>query len=145
MAPRLQDQYTYRISWSPDDEEFVATCAEFPSLSWLATKDEAALRGIKSLVAEVLSDMRRAGEPIPAPIASREFSGEFKVRVTPTTHRMLVLEASEANVSLNRIAQAKLAAPAPVAGHSRRRQHPGAARGDGPRPYPLAAKGSRKP
>ena len=28
--------YTYRVSWSADDAEYVATCAEFPSLSWLA-------------------------------------------------------------------------------------------------------------
>ena len=74
MPPKLQDQYTYRVSWSPEDEEFVATCEEFPSLSWLATNDEAALRGIKSVVAGVLGDMRQAGEQIPAPIASRESS-----------------------------------------------------------------------
>src|SRR6266702_1587496 len=29
------DRYTYRVSWSPEDEEHVALCAEFPSLSWL--------------------------------------------------------------------------------------------------------------
>ena len=36
------DRYTYRVAWSPEDEEFVGLCAEFPSLSWLApTSDEA--------------------------------------------------------------------------------------------------------
>ena len=27
--------YTYRVTWSDDDEEYVALCAEFPSLSYL--------------------------------------------------------------------------------------------------------------
>jgi hypothetical protein len=28
--------YTYRVAWSVEDGEHVATVAEFPSLSWLA-------------------------------------------------------------------------------------------------------------
>jgi len=58
------DQYTYRVTWSPDDDEYIALCAEFPSLSWL---DQ-----------------------------------------TPELHRRLVMEASEAGVSLNRLASNKL-------------------------------------
>jgi len=30
------DKYTYRITWSEEDGEYVALCAEFPSVSWLA-------------------------------------------------------------------------------------------------------------
>ena len=30
------NHYTYRVFWSDEDQEFVALCAEFPSLSWLA-------------------------------------------------------------------------------------------------------------
>ena len=32
----MTDHYTYRITWSPEDEEHLGRCAEFPSLSWLA-------------------------------------------------------------------------------------------------------------
>ena len=31
-----QELYTYRVEWSEDDQEFVGTVAEFPSLSYLA-------------------------------------------------------------------------------------------------------------
>ena len=41
------DHYTYRVTWSADDGEYVGLCAEFPSLSWLAKTPEAALRGIR--------------------------------------------------------------------------------------------------
>ena len=29
------ERYTYRVSWSSEDGEHLATVAEFPSLSWL--------------------------------------------------------------------------------------------------------------
>jgi len=56
VAPK-HDKYTYRVTWSETDEEYVGLCAEFPSLSWLATSPEAALKGIRNVVAEVISDM----------------------------------------------------------------------------------------
>lgn len=104
------DHYTYRVSWSPDDEEFVATCAEFPSLSWLDADDVEALRGIKQLIRDTIADMQASNEPIPEPIAERKFSGNFQVRVPPELHRRLVLEAAESRVSLNRYVSHKLSA-----------------------------------
>ncbi len=34
------DHYTYRVTWSQEDGEYVALCAELPSLSWLAKTPE---------------------------------------------------------------------------------------------------------
>jgi len=106
--PLKNDRYTYRVTWSAEDEEHVGLCAEFPSLSWLASTPEAALKGIRKVVAEVVADLEDSGEPVPEPLAIRNFSGKFVVRVPPETHRRLTLEAAEAGVSLNRIASAKL-------------------------------------
>lgn len=103
------DRYTYRVTWSEDDDEYVGVCVEFPSLSWLAGTPEGALRGIRRLVADVVRDMRENEESIPEPIASRRYSGRFVVRIPPEIHRTLALEAAEAGVSLNRLANAKLA------------------------------------
>lgn len=61
------DRYTFRVTWSPEDGEHVGLCAEFPSLSWLARSPEPALKGIRRLVAEAVTDMQAAGEPFPAP------------------------------------------------------------------------------
>ncbi|NEK47628.1 toxin-antitoxin system HicB family antitoxin, partial [Rhizobium leguminosarum] len=44
--------YSFRVTWSPEDEEFIATCVEFPSLSWLAATPEQALSGLRSVVEE---------------------------------------------------------------------------------------------
>jgi len=103
------EKYTYRVMWSDDDEEFVGLCAEFPSLSWLASTSSKALRGIQSTVKDCVSDMLKNKEDIPKPIASRNFSGKFMVRVPPEVHRHLAVEAAESGVSLNRIASLKLA------------------------------------
>ncbi len=45
-------RYTYRVTWSVEDGEFVATCAEFPSLSRLADSQAAALQGLVDLAAD---------------------------------------------------------------------------------------------
>ena len=104
-----QDRYTYRVTWAAEDDEYVALCAEFPSLSWLAGTPEEALHGLRQLVAEVMADLQANHEPIPEPFALRQYSGKFLVRVPPDLHRQLVVEAAEAGVSLNRLASAKLA------------------------------------
>lgn len=105
---RKNDKYTYRVTWSESDAEYVGLCAEFPSLSWLAKTHEAALKGIRRLVTEVITDMERNKEPVPQPIATKHFSGKFMVRVPPDVHRELAVQAAEAGVSLNRLASAKL-------------------------------------
>ena len=100
------DHYTYRVTWSAEDGEFVGLVAEFPSLSWLADEQVAALTGIRDLVAEVVADL----ESPPEPFSERPYSGEFKLRVPPQLHRSLAIEAAEQNVSLNRLVNSRLSA-----------------------------------
>ena len=102
------DRYTYRVTWSEDDKEYVGLCAEFQSLSWLSTTPEAALKGIRRIVAETIADMESNDEIIPEPIACRQYSGKFMVRVPPDIHRNLVIRAAESGISLNRIVSSKL-------------------------------------
>jgi len=95
MAARktdVHDKYTYRVTWSEEDSEYVGLCAEFSSLSWLAETPEAALKGVSKLVGEVVEDMRQNGEPVPEPIAAKQFSGKFMIRVPPEVHRQLAIQ-----------------------------------------------------
>lgn len=102
------DQYTYRVTWSEEDQEHIGLCVEFPGLSWLAPSPEAALEGIRQVVAEVVADLEANGEVVPEPLAAKQYSGKFVVRIPPEQHRRLALEAAEAGISLNRLASAKL-------------------------------------
>jgi predicted HicB family RNase H-like nuclease len=107
MAKEI-DRYTYRVTWSEEDEEHVGLCAEFPSLSWLEKNPEKALAGIRKLVRDCIKDMANNDEPIPEPLSARSFSGKFMVRVPPETHRLLAIQAAESGVSLNRLVSSKL-------------------------------------
>ena len=102
------DRYTYRVTWSEEDNEYVGLCAEFPSLSWLTDTPEQALKGIRKLVEDIVKDMVNNNEPVPEPIACRQYSGKLSVRVSPEVHRDLAIQAAEAGVSLNRLARSKL-------------------------------------
>lgn len=62
-----EQSYLYRVRWSDADKEFIATCASFPSLSFLAANSEDAFKGIRGLIRVVLEDMSREGEEIPKP------------------------------------------------------------------------------
>ena len=61
-------KYTYQVFWSEEDNEFVATVAEFPSLSWLDSDRSCAEQELLKLVAEVVEDMQVSGEVIPQPL-----------------------------------------------------------------------------
>jgi predicted HicB family RNase H-like nuclease len=108
MKTLQNDHYSYRVIWSAEDKEYIGLCAEFPSLSWLAQSPEAAIRGIREVVADTIVDMQKSGEPMPEPITTKQYSGKFIVRVPPEVHRRLAIEAAESGVSLNRLASARL-------------------------------------
>lgn len=101
-------QYTYRVTWSSEDNEHVALCAEFPSLSYLAEEPQEALSGLMDTVKEVIEDMASNGEEIPVPYALREYSGKLILRTTPEQHRNLAIQAAEQSISLNKHICSKL-------------------------------------
>lgn len=61
------------------------------------------------LVGEVVEDMVENGEDVPKPLAAKKFSGKFQVRIPPTQHWALAIQAAEQCVSLNRLISSKLA------------------------------------
>lgn len=103
------DKYTYRVTWSEEDQEFVGLCAEFPSLSWLEPASVEALVGVQRLVSEVVQEMYRDGEVPPEPISTRNYSGRFQARINPHVHRKLALRAAEEGRSLNSLVSSLLA------------------------------------
>ena len=65
-------------------------------------------QGIRKVVAGIVDDMQRTGEPVPPAIAGKNYSGKFMVRIPPEVHRKLAIQAAESGVSLNRLASSKL-------------------------------------
>lgn len=110
VSPADISHYTFRVTWSAEDEEFVATCLEFPSLSWLAATQIESLTGLEDLIAETVADMQEQGEPVPPPLSDRSYSGKFNLRVGEALHRRLAIEAAEEQVSINQLIIRRLTA-----------------------------------
>ena len=110
--------YTYRVTWSAEDGEFLATSAEFPSLSWLASSQIEALQGLEGMLREVIADMEEQGEQVPEPFAERSYSGKFNLRVGESLHRELAIHAAEDGMSLNQYVLRKLSAAADSKGQA---------------------------
>nr|AIU93637.1 hypothetical protein LRS1606.203 [Rhodococcus sp. NS1] len=102
-------RYSYRVQWSPEDDEYVATVLEFPSLSWLDQDQTKSLEGLVAVVTGVVDDLIATGEEVPQPFTERSYSGTIYVRTSAEVHRLLVMEASENHVSLNQWAAQRLA------------------------------------
>lgn len=64
--------YTYRVEWSAEDAEYVATVAEFSSLSWVASTPVEALEGLVGVVRDVLGDLAAVGAPASGPLSESE-------------------------------------------------------------------------
>ena len=102
------DKYTYKVTYSQDDKEYVGLCAEFPSLSYLEPSQTKAFTGIQELVKEIVKDIKKENEAIPEPLSTKQYSGKFMVRIPPDVHRDLSILASENHISLNRLVSSKL-------------------------------------
>jgi predicted RNase H-like HicB family nuclease len=104
----LVNRFTYREEWSGEDRVYIARCLEFPSLAAHGDTPEAALAEIKKVVAAVLKDMSRNGEPIPEPLGARKYRGRIALRVPSDVHKRLVIEAAEQGVSVNQLLLSKI-------------------------------------
>ena len=65
MKAIRNDHYTYRVTWSEDDQEYVGLCAELPSLSWLAESQDAAWQGIRKLALVAFLGIHTGAVPAP--------------------------------------------------------------------------------
>lgn len=95
------DQYTYRVTWSPEDQCHVGLCDELPLLSWLAATPEGAFIGIRRLVAECIQEMTESGEVAPSPFTHSRTTDRMPIAVSPSVHRRLALKAAEEGRSLD--------------------------------------------
>lgn len=110
LPPASISHYTYRVAWSAEDQEFAATCLEFPSLSWLAASQFDALAGLEDLIGATVADLQEQGEQVPSPLTERTYSGKFNLRVGEELHRRLAIEAAEQQVSINQLIVRRLTA-----------------------------------
>ncbi|MCL1797818.1 MAG: type II toxin-antitoxin system HicB family antitoxin [Eggerthellaceae bacterium] len=97
------EDYTYRVFWSEEDQEYVGVVAEFPLLSCLEADQFEAFKGIVEVVRFALEIMKEDGQQVPEPINKKRYSGKYALRMTPEQHKRVAIEAAEQGVSINQL------------------------------------------
>jgi antitoxin HicB len=101
-------KYEVDIFWSEEDDAYVANVPELPGCSTHGDSLEAAAVNAQEAIAGYLETLKRLRKPIPVPLSEKHFSGEFLVRVDPSFHRDLMIQAQMAKTSLNKLVIARL-------------------------------------
>lgn len=95
------NKYGFRITWSEEDKGYIATSPEFPGLAAFGESEEEALAEAKVARQMFIDDMRERGEQLPAHQAAHEYSGQTRLRLSKTVHRLVAETAASEGVSLN--------------------------------------------
>lgn len=111
--PRVE-HYLYTVSWSEEDEAYIARVAEFSSLAAHGDSPEKALTELILVVQSVLKDLAAEDEPIPQPLSEYKYSGRLVVRMSVYLHRRLAMEAARQGLSLNQLINQRLEIPVEV-------------------------------
>jgi predicted RNase H-like HicB family nuclease len=90
--------YSFHVFWSDEDEAYIATCPEFPSLSAFGDTPDEALREGEAVLESFIDIYREDGRPLPEP---QTYSGKLNVRLPKSLHGALAKRAEQEGVSLN--------------------------------------------
>ena len=73
------NRYSMNISWSDEDESYVATCPEFPGLSAFGETPEEALAEAQIALQLFIDTYNEDGMPLPEPQVARDKIGTFRI------------------------------------------------------------------
>jgi len=94
-------KYSINLTWSDEDNCYVATVSEFLGLSAFGDTPEEAVEEAKIAVEGFLKVYKEDGCPIPEPETLKPFSGQTRLRLPKSLHASLSQEALKEGVSLN--------------------------------------------
>jgi predicted HicB family RNase H-like nuclease len=93
-------RYAKFVEWSDEDQCFVGRCPEL-MLGGVHGRDEARVYAELCGAVEEWVALLDRDDALPEPLATKEFSGKFVLRVEPALHRRLAAKALAAGESLN--------------------------------------------
>lgn len=102
-------RYGIRVSWSDEDEMFVALCPALGNLSALGDTPSSAVSELEQAIEAALETYQSENWPIPEPDVQEEYSGQFRLRLPRSLHAWLAHEAERQGVSLNSLVTSQLA------------------------------------
>jgi len=99
----MENKYPINISWSEEDNCFVAIIPDFPNLSAFGETYEEAIADAKQILQMAIDSLERDGISLPQPHywKTHVYSGQVRLRMPKSLHHELSLVAEHEGVSLN--------------------------------------------
>jgi predicted HicB family RNase H-like nuclease len=94
-------RYAKFVEWSEEDQCFIGRCPEIMAGGVHGLDESRVYAELCQAVGEMLELIHADGDALPEPLAAKEFSGKFVLRVEPALHRRLAVKALAAGESLN--------------------------------------------
>ena len=108
------DKYSFSVTWSDEDNSYLAICPEFPGLSAFGDDPAEALEEARIVLKSFIEVYAEDGMELPAPLRTKDYSGQLRVRMPRALHAQLARLAEHDGVSLNMIIVSYLSASAAV-------------------------------
>lgn len=95
------NNYSFNVFWSQEDQSYIATCPEFPTISAFGDTPEQALAEMQIALEMAIETYQEEGWPLPQPRTQPTYSGQFRVRMPKSLHSKLATQAEDEGISLN--------------------------------------------
>jgi len=115
MGNEPMQKYSFNITWSDLDQNYVALCPEFPDLSGLGATPEQAVAELQVALELAIETYQEEGWPLPEPRSQQHYSGKVILRMPKRLHATLARQAAAEDVSLNTLLVTLLAEGAGIA------------------------------
>jgi antitoxin HicB len=104
------ENYRKTVAWSEEDEAWIATAPDFPTLSAAGATEEEALAELRDALAAAIETYEQEGWKLPGTQkASAEYSGQLRLRLPKSLHARAAWQAEVDGVSLNALLQSFIA------------------------------------
>jgi len=95
------EHYSINITWSNEDEGYVATVPEFKNLSAFGETQDEALKEARIVLEGYIEAYKTDNIPLPEPHQAADYSGQTRLRMPRDLHRALAIASQRQGVSLN--------------------------------------------
>lgn len=106
---KIYDLYNYSVSFSLNDDCFIAKCLELNGIIAHGNTHEEAITQAKLAASNTIDWMEESGETPPEPTSKRRYSGKLSLRIGETLHRDVTTKAMQEGISLNQYIMRKIA------------------------------------
>lgn len=98
---KMNTKYTFFVEWSDEDDCYVARAPEMPLISGFGATRAEAMEEAEIACEAAIDIMIEDGIEPPAPALNSQYSGQFRLRMSPMLHKDVARLAIHRGVSLN--------------------------------------------